>query len=110
VAEAGAMRERPLWAIAADSVANQLLALGRAVGDAPRATALAAAVAAAVGPLLPVPRYVDLGGTRFTRRASCCLVYLLPGGSLCTSCPRRPPEERHELLRSLSRTGTVGGR
>jgi ferric iron reductase protein FhuF len=32
------------------------------------------------------------------RRASCCLVYELPGGPLCTSCPRRLPAERQVLL------------
>ena len=37
VAEAGRMRERPLWAIATDSIANQLLALGRARGRRGRA-------------------------------------------------------------------------
>jgi ferric iron reductase protein FhuF len=104
VAEAGRMRERPLWGIATDSVANQLLALGRALGDVERVTGLAAPLAAAVGAPLPVPRYVDVGGTRFTRRASCCLVVELPGGSLCTSCPRRPPEERLALLERLARS------
>ena len=98
VAEAGRMRERPLWAIATDSIANRLLALGRALGDVPGATALAAPVAAAVGTPLPVPRYVDVGGARFTRRASCCLLYLVPHEPMCTSCPRRPPVERQILL------------
>ena len=98
VAEAGRMRERPLWAIATDSIANRLLALGRALGDVPGATALAAPLAAAVGAPLPVPRYVDVGGARFTRRASCCLLYRVPHEPLCTSCPRRPPEERQILL------------
>jgi ferric iron reductase protein FhuF len=98
VAAAGGMRERPLWAIATDSLANGLLALGRAVGDVPAVTGLTGRVAAAVGPLLPVPRYVDVAGSRFVRRASCCLVYRLPDGPLCTSCPRRPPAERAALL------------
>jgi ferric iron reductase protein FhuF len=102
VAEAGRMRERPLWAIASDSLANQLLALGRAVGEVPRATALAAPLAAAVGAPLPVPRYVDVDGARFTRRASCCLMVELPGGALCISCPRRPPEERRALLAQVA--------
>jgi ferric iron reductase protein FhuF len=98
VAEAGRMRERPLWAIATDSIANRLLALGRALGDVPRATALAAPLAAAVGAPLPVPRYVDVGGARFTRRASCCLLYRVPHEPMSTSCPRRPPAERQVLL------------
>jgi ferric iron reductase protein FhuF len=98
VAEAGRMRERPLWAIAADSLANRLLDLGRALGDVPRVTGLAAPLAAAIGSPLPAPRYVEVAGARFTRRASCCLLYRAPHGSLCTSCPRRPPAERQTLL------------
>jgi len=98
VAAAGGVRERPLWAIATDSIANRLLALGRARGDVPAATALAGPLAAAVGAPLPAPRYVDVGGTRFTRRASCCLLYRVPHEPMCTSCPRRPPVEREILL------------
>lgn len=103
VAEAGGMRELPLWAIATDSLANGLLALGRAVGDVGAATALAGPLAAAVGRPLPAPRYVDVprpdGSTaRFTHRASCCLAYRVPHEVVCTSCPRRPPAERRVLL------------
>jgi ferric iron reductase protein FhuF len=98
VAEAGRMRERPLWAIATDSLANRLLVLGEAVGDVARTTALAAPLAAAVGPPLPVPRYEDVAGSRFVRRASCCLVDRTRGMPTCTSCPRRPPAERRRLL------------
>jgi hypothetical protein len=103
VAEAGGMRPRPLWAIATDSLANRLLALGRAVGDVGAVTALAGPLAAAVGPLMPAPRYVDIPrpdgtATRFTHRASCCLVYRVPHEVVCTSCPRRPPVERQVLL------------
>ncbi|SNX96775.1 FhuF 2Fe-2S C-terminal domain-containing protein [Geodermatophilus sabuli] len=98
VAEAGGMRPRPLWAIATDSLAGRLLALGRAVGDVPRATALAAELAAAVGPPLPAPGHVDVEGVRFVRRVSCCLLYRLPGQPLCASCPRRPAAHREALL------------
>jgi hypothetical protein len=98
VAEAGRMRERPLWAIATDSLANRLLAVGRAVADVARASALAGPLAAAIGAPLPAPRYVDVAGARFTRRASCCLLYRVPHEPLCTSCPRRPPAERQILL------------
>ena len=103
VATAGRMRERPLWAITTDSIANQLLTLGRAVGDVAAATAIAAPLAAGIGGPLPMPRYVDVAGARFTRRASCCLVVEVPGGSLCTSCPRRPPAERAALLEQAAR-------
>ena len=98
VAEAGGMRERPLWAVATDSLANRLLALGRAVGDVGAVTALAGPLAAAVGEPLPAPRYVDVCGTRFTRRASCCLLDRVPHEVRCTSCPHRTPFERQVLL------------
>jgi ferric iron reductase protein FhuF len=103
VAAAGPMRERPLWAIATDSIANQLLALGRALGDVPGVTALAGPLATGIGAPLPMPRYADAAGARFTRRASCCLMVELPGGALCTSCPRRPPAERQALLEQAAR-------
>jgi ferric iron reductase protein FhuF len=103
VAEAGRTAERPLWAIATDSIANQLLALGRALRDVRAATGHAVPLARAIGAPLPVPRYVDVAGARFTHRASCCLLVELPGGSLCTSCPRRPPGERHALLEEAAR-------
>ena len=98
VAEAGRMRERPLWAIATDSIANRLLALGRALGNVTRATGLAGPLADDIGAPLPPPRYVDVAGARFTRRASCCLLYRVPHEPTCTSCPRRPPAERQILL------------
>ena len=102
VAEAGGMRERPLWAIATDSLANRLLALGQALGDVGRATALAVPLASAVGPPLPLPRYEDVAGSRFVRRASCCLLDRTPGMPTCTSCPHRPPAERQVLLQDAA--------
>jgi len=103
VAEAGGMRERPLWAIATDSLANRLLDLGRALGEVPRATAMAGDLASGIGPALPVPRYEDVAGVRFTRRASCCLLCEVPRQVMCTSCPRRPPAERLRLLGEAAR-------
>ncbi|WP_299955269.1 (2Fe-2S)-binding protein [uncultured Modestobacter sp.] len=107
VAEAGDMRERPLWAIATDSLANRLLAVGRAVGDVEAVTALAAPLAAAIGTPLPGPRYVDVSApagrtVRFTRRASCCLLWQVPHEVVCTSCPRRDPVQRQVLLEDLA--------
>jgi ferric iron reductase protein FhuF len=102
VAGAGEMRDRPLWAIATDSLANRLLAVGRAVGDVAAATALAGPLATAVGAPLPAPRYVDVAGTRFTRRASCCLLYRVPHEVVCTSCPRRDPVSRQVLLADVA--------
>ncbi|HYH24718.1 MAG TPA: (2Fe-2S)-binding protein [Blastococcus sp.] len=102
VAQAGRMRERPLWAIATDSIANRLIALGGAVGDMAGVTALAGPLAAAIGAPLPEPRYDDVGSSRFTRRASCCLLYRVPGEPVCTSCPRRLPAERRILLEAAA--------
>ncbi|MBM7807113.1 hypothetical protein JOD57_002950 [Geodermatophilus bullaregiensis] len=102
VARAGGVRERPLWAVATDSLAGRLLAVGRALGDVATVTALAAPVAAAVGEPLPAPRYTDVGGVRFVRRVSCCLLYRLPAQPVCTACPGRPPAERQVLLEAAA--------
>ncbi|SFE08369.1 (2Fe-2S)-binding protein [Blastococcus tunisiensis] len=103
VAEAGRMRARPLWAIATDSLADRLLQLGLATGDPGAATALAAPLAAGIGAPLPAPRFEDVAGRRFVRRASCCLLDRTPGMPACTSCPRRPPAERRLLLERVAR-------
>jgi hypothetical protein len=84
---------RALWAIATDSLANRVLWAG---GTADVAVELAAAV----GPELPAPRFVSVGGRLVVRRASCCLIYEAPGQAKCTSCPRQTPEERHRRLSS----------
>lgn len=122
VAAAGRMRERPLWAIASDSTAERFLWAGRAVGDEPRAAALAERVAEAVGDPLPRIRWVDvvpagadgrdrpeLGTHRFLRRASCCLLYEAPGQGMCGTCPGRPPEERLRRMRAAAVTRPRGG-
>jgi ferric iron reductase protein FhuF len=103
LASAAGMRERPLWGIATDSLANGLLSLGRALGDVPAVTAVAGPLAHAVGPPLPEPRYTDVGRVRFVSRVSCCLVDQLPRGTTCTSCPNRPPAERQALLEAAAR-------
>lgn len=103
VAEAGRMRERPLWAIAADSLADRLLVLGQAMGDPDGAIRRAAPLAARIGPPLPAPRYEEVAGRRFVLRDSCCLIDRTPGSTTCTSCPGRPAAERRALLDVLSR-------
>ena len=70
------MRERPLWAIATDSLANQLLTLGRALGDvAARDRAGRHRWPRRSAPPLPAPRYVDVG-----RRAVHPAGVVLPAG------------------------------
>ncbi|TKJ18278.1 (2Fe-2S)-binding protein [Blastococcus sp. CCUG 61487] len=119
VAAAGGMKERPLWAIAADSTANRFLWAGRAIGDETRAAELAQRVAEAVGPPLPRVRWIDvvpmddgqdrpdLGEHRFLRRASCCLLYEAPGQGRCGACPGRTPQERLVRLRLAAATRAI---
>jgi hypothetical protein len=91
VARATGARQRALWAIATDSLANRVLWAGGSPGDASR-------LAARAGPELPDPRYVTVSGRLVVRRASCCLIYLAPGEAKCVSCPRQTPEERFRRL------------
>ncbi|VFA91540.1 Uncharacterized Fe-S protein [Nocardia farcinica] len=79
-----------LWAIVADALGNRAVDAG--------APAVAVELAARLGPPLPTPRFVEVGGRTFVHRVSCCLVYELPGSGLCTSCPKRPAAERAALL------------
>ncbi|WP_200173597.1 (2Fe-2S)-binding protein [Tomitella cavernea] len=116
--------ERALWAIAADSLANQALAAGREAGRIAEAGALAVRLAAHTP--MPTPRYTDLsagcgskgpgaaeditvlpvdpasdvpgGARRVVRRCSCCLIYQAPGEGKCVSCPRRRPDDRAQVL------------
>jgi FhuF 2Fe-2S C-terminal domain len=97
VAAASGAPQPALWAIATDSLANQVLWAG---ADPAASTELATELADAVGPPLPTPRYVTVGGTPVVRRASCCLIYQAPGQSKCVSCPRQHPDERARRLRA----------
>lgn len=123
VAAAGRMRQRPLWAIAADSTANRFLWAGRVVGDVAGASALAQRVTRIVGAPLPPTRWLDvvpmdddgrdrpeLGTHRFLRRASCCLLDQAPGQDKCAACPgRRPPERMLRLQLAAMRQARQPG-
>jgi ferric iron reductase protein FhuF len=98
LARASGAGERSLWAIAADSFGGWALRAGAALNATDRATGVAVAVARAIGPVMPVPRFVDVGERRFVRRSSCCLIYVVPGCDKCTSCPRQTPDERLRRL------------
>ncbi|RIJ76536.1 (2Fe-2S)-binding protein [Nakamurella silvestris] len=104
---------RALWALATDSLANRALFFGEAIGAIDRATSVVTELCAAVGisapdparPQLPLPRFVDMAPPpanaqvrRLVHRQSCCLLYRVPGEQLCSSCPRRHPEDRRADL------------
>ena len=94
LAEYGHMRERPLWAIAADAIANRLLWLGRALSseleNVKRVTSLLDPLTEQIGGPLPLTRYTrtDDFEAMHTHRCSCCLLFLTPQGGKCASCPR----------------------
>ncbi|MGX7824905.1 (2Fe-2S)-binding protein [Actinokineospora sp. 24-640] len=91
VASVSGASPRSLWAVATDSVGNRVLWAGGGPGHA-------VGVAAAVGPDLPVPRFAVAGGRLVVRRASCCLIYQVPGEDKCVSCPRQSPGVRARRL------------
>lgn len=94
VAEASGASEPSLWAVVADAIGNRAIDAGDA--------AAGARLAGEVAGRLPVPRFTDIGGRTYVRRISCCLVFEAPGCQMCTSCPKRPAPERHELLTRLA--------
>jgi FhuF 2Fe-2S C-terminal domain len=91
VAKASGAPEPTLWAIATDSLANQVLWAG---GAPETAVELARSIGS-----LPEPRYVSVHGRPVVRRASCCLIYQAPGQEKCMSCPRQHPDDRYRRLR-----------
>lgn len=111
-------RPRPLWAIAADAIAERYLWAGRALGRTDEAAATATEVARIVGPPMPLPRFRDdppeIGfelpsptPQRHLRRCSCCLLYLAPNRQSCSNCPRRDATDRKQRL-SVATAGGVG--
>lgn len=93
------VRPARFWAIASDALGNRLLAEGR--------TDLAGAIASAAGMI--EPRYVQVqagsGRWAYLRRASCCMIFRLPGQELCVSCPRQTPAQRQDRLEQYARQG-----
>lgn len=91
------VREPALWAVVTDVVASWAV-------DA-RQPSIGRRLAEAIGTALPAPRFVEVAGRTFVRRASCCLVYEAPGCEKCVSCPKRRPHEREALLADYARQG-----
>ncbi|MBH0774997.1 (2Fe-2S)-binding protein [Nocardia sp. NEAU-351] len=94
VAEVSGAGVASLWAVTADAIGNRALDAGDA--------AAGVRLAREVGGKLPAPRFVEVGARTFVRRISCCLVFEAPGCDMCTSCPKRPAEERLSMLRELA--------
>lgn len=89
VAELAGLAERPLWGLAADSIASRLVAIGHAIGEVDDVTALLPLLNDAIGEPLPQADYTRIDGQLRPRRTSCCLIYLAPGQTKCDLCPRR---------------------
>lgn len=97
LAAVSGVRKAALWAVVTDVVASWAVDAGQ--------PPVGRRLADAIGAVLPEPRFVEVGGRTFVRRASCCLVYEAPGCEKCVSCPKRRPEEREALLADYARRG-----
>ncbi|MGV9924782.1 (2Fe-2S)-binding protein [Nocardia rhamnosiphila] len=91
------VRGPALWAVVTDVVGSWAVDAGQ--------PPIGRRLAEAVGTALPEPRFVEVAGRIFVRRASCCLVYEAPGCEKCVSCPKRRPHEREALLADYARRG-----
>ncbi|MGB3372804.1 MAG: hypothetical protein WBA81_19455 [Rhodococcus sp. (in: high G+C Gram-positive bacteria)] len=100
---ASGARSRSLWAIATDSIANRSLDVGAALGDRSLGSAFAQQLVEQMAAPMPAPRFVDVAGRRFTRRCSCCLLFVTEEADMCTSCPRRTPSDRLRGLEAAAR-------
>ncbi|MEZ2122268.1 (2Fe-2S)-binding protein [Corynebacterium sp. CCM 9203] len=120
------VRSAPLWAVAADGLAQAAVEAGNEVFDpylgVRVAGELVAGLAAGVpdGVVVPEPRFLDIIGGRIfptdmaavsagdepddvrtvVKRASCCMIYHSPTVGKCLSCPRQEPDERERKLLS----------
>ncbi|MGW6332003.1 (2Fe-2S)-binding protein [Nocardia rhamnosiphila] len=91
------VRGPALWAMVTDAVGSWAVDAGQ--------PPIGRRLAEAIGTALPEPRFVEVAGRTFVRRASCCLVYEAPGCDKCVSCPKRRPHEREALLADYARRG-----
>lgn len=103
LAAASGATTNALWAIASDSIANRSLDVGAALGDRSVGSDFASWLVGEMPAPLPTPRFLDVGGRRFTQRCSCCLLYETGGSDKCTSCPRRTPADRLRGLEIAAR-------
>lgn len=91
---------RALWGMVEDDLVAGIWHLGRATGDEEKAVS-------AAGELLPAPLPPFPAGAGFRRlsgadgtsyptrtRAGCCLIYTVPPGEACVTCPRTVDADR----------------
>ncbi|MFI9532487.1 (2Fe-2S)-binding protein [Nocardia fusca] len=97
LAAVSGVREPALWAVVTDVVGSWAVDAGQ--------PPIGRRLAEAIGTALPEPRFIEVAGRTFVRRASCCLVYEAPGCEKCVSCPKRRPDEREALLAEYARRG-----
>lgn len=124
ICSATGIRPAPLWALTGDGLAGAAVGAGNEVME-PWAGALVGTwLVEGLSRVarVPEPRFVDVvpgaGADAVTptdlaaaaegdladfdvvthlERTSCCMIYRSPKADLCTSCPRRPEEERRRL-------------
>ncbi|MBI9000152.1 (2Fe-2S)-binding protein [Corynebacterium sp. CCM 9185] len=118
------IKPAPLWAVAADGLAQAAVEAGNEAFDpylgVRVASRLVSGLAAATpaGVVVPAPRFFDIVDGTVTptdmdavsaeeepdevhtvvKRASCCMVYRSPSSGKCLSCPRQDPAERERKL------------
>ncbi|MFI6311772.1 (2Fe-2S)-binding protein [Nocardia fusca] len=95
LAAVSGVRAPALWAVVTDVVGSWAVDAGQ--------PPIGRRLAEAIGTALPEPRFIEVAGRTFVRRASCCLVYEAPGCEKCVSCPKRRPDEREALLADYAR-------
>lgn len=82
-------------AIAGDSLGSRLI-FNAPSGNLTELTAAAAGLATRTG--LPAPRLLEGSRGVVLLRSSCCRLFRMPRGGLCTACPRRTAQERAAVL------------
>lgn len=125
VSEVGSIKPAPLWAVAADAVANAAVAVGNELMDPWAGCVVGYCIVEGMreGHSVPLPRYVDvvdgrvsdwdleaaLAGeepdidvTSHLERTTCCMIYHSPDADLCVSCPKHPREVRHRQWIAMS--------
>jgi hypothetical protein len=99
LAEVSGAATAALRALVTDAVGNLVLGnlVPTATAHSDAAVRATESIVAGIGDL-PVPLFVEVGGRRFVRRVSCCMVDRIPAAQMCISCPRRDAAERADLL------------